>query len=361
MATDPIYQQNLINLKRVQSGQPPLPEAPSVPQTNAALPNLSLSTAPENPMSIFSKGLFDMLTKAQGMDSAKLLNERNRLAKLQTTQSMGVASDLGIEGLAPGDALRARSNVAGLYNPKIENLTDRIQASAQAVSRFADTIRAAKEFGEDYVKYIKPTDDDINAVVSQMEAGFIPSEEVLEKVGKFLPNDIWQKASTAKKAADQPAGVQEYEYAKSQGFKGTYQQWVDRVSQWAPKSGGDLKLTPSPGFFSADIEADVREDANGYLVDDSSPEETYTNLRRLYSSQEVSDEALRNLVGLASQTAGPRLPGEIPEENAPTSRRERQSANSKPGLIGPPAPQPNIIESVKSIYDQSLLPGLFKR
>jgi hypothetical protein len=42
-------------------------------------------------------------------------------------------------------------------------------------------------------------------------------------------------------SANQPASIDEYNFAKSQGFTGTYQQWIDRPSQYKSTGGG----TPS--------------------------------------------------------------------------------------------------------------------
>ena len=88
-------QGGLPNFSNVQS-VPQLPQlSPNV--NTGVLPNLTPAQSASNPMAIFSKGLFSMLTKAQGLDSAKLLNERNRLAVAQTGQSQAPASELGIE------------------------------------------------------------------------------------------------------------------------------------------------------------------------------------------------------------------------------------------------------------------------
>lgn len=204
----------------------------SASATTSQLPSLNAPSA--NPMATFTKGLFDLMTRAQGVDSAKLLNERNRLAVSQAGQSQAPAAELGIEGLAPGAALAARGRQAQLFDPEIKNITDRIQASAQAVSKFGQTLKAAESFGETFLKHVTPSDETIQAVRLQMRAGVKPSEATLEKVGKHLTQDDWDAfAATKDKTTDQ----KEYAFAQSQGFTGTFQEWVDRQSRF--KAGGD--------------------------------------------------------------------------------------------------------------------------
>ena len=67
-------------------------------------------------------------------------------------------------------------------------------------------------------------------------------------------------------------------------------------------SGSAPKLTPSEGFFDAKIESDAREDANTLLTQGKTQEEAYQQLRLIYSPQEISDDALKKLVGITENT-----------------------------------------------------------
>lgn len=95
------------------------------------------------------------------------------------------------------------------------------------------------------------------------------------------------------------------------------------------KTPKEAKTTPSPGFFSGEIESDVREDFDILLQEAENPQDPteddllsiFIRLRRLYSPQEATDEALASLLGIAP--AGTEellfgntpLPGEIGFDN----------------------------------------------
>ncbi len=148
----------------------------------------------------FNVNLMSLLQKAQNANSGNtaLTAQRGKLEVGQTADSMARAADLGIEGLAPGDAMRARINESELYNPEIRSLNDRMQLNNEAVQRFESTIKAAKEYGEEVSKYIKPSEETIEAVRMQLRAGEKPSDDVLAKVGQYLSEDDWNAWTAAK-------------------------------------------------------------------------------------------------------------------------------------------------------------------
>lgn len=173
-----------------------LPTLSNKSSTPVASPTPSATNTSDDPITKFNLGLLELLKKAQGFDQTKLLNERNRLALAQTTQSMGSADSLGLGGLKPGDALEARRNQSSLYKPEINNLTDRLQASVQAVSQFESAIKAAKEYGEEMAKNVKPTLEDIQAVQEMLIAGENPGQDVLNATAKYID---WKAIAAAKK------------------------------------------------------------------------------------------------------------------------------------------------------------------
>lgn len=173
----------------------------------APLPSLkpkSTTGAVEDPIGKFNLGILSLLTKAQSFDPSTLYNERNRLATGQIAQSMAPASELNIQNLDPNSALNARSNVANLYNPEINNLTDRIQAATQAVSAFRDTLAAAQAYGQDLAKYVKPDEQTIQATQDMLAAGINPGQDILQQVGKYID---WKAVTAAQKAEAKPVEV----------------------------------------------------------------------------------------------------------------------------------------------------------
>lgn len=206
----------------------------------------SVANTSQDPMTIFNTNLFQMLQDAQKtQNSPALLNERNRLQLLQTQNSMGSASDLGLNGLNPADALAARQNASNLYNPEIKSLTDRVQASVQAVSAFKDSLDAAAKYGQQYADSIKPDQATIAAAQAMLEAGHNPSTAVLDKVSKYID---WGKVA----AADQAI--------KNKNKTGSSDNTTFKFTS------GDVGQLLAAGFNQADI-SKIQSDIGKYGID----------------------------------------------------------------------------------------------
>ncbi len=160
-----------------------------------------------DPISTFNLRLLEMLQKAQGgQTNAPLYNRSNELQNTMVENSMAPASELGLDGLRPGDALNARRNQGSLYDPEVKSINDRISLNNEAIDKFERALKTAKEYGEEYAKTIKPDEATINAVKEQMAAGFLPSASVIEKLGKYLIPDDWNALAEGKKKEDKPSG-----------------------------------------------------------------------------------------------------------------------------------------------------------
>ena len=176
--------------------------------TTGTLPPLGPAGTPSptggnNPMEVFSSNIFQLLQRAQGANSgnATLLGQRENLENKQINNSMKPAGELGLGGLAPGDALAARGNEAGLYNPEIKSLNSRMQLNNEAVDRFTQTIKAAKDYGEEIQKYIKPSAETVEAVRTQIRNGILPDKDVLAKIQTSLTEEDWSAFTQAKNPA----------------------------------------------------------------------------------------------------------------------------------------------------------------
>ncbi len=208
--------------------------APSRPLPNIA-PNGQATYSPAqgagNPIDNFNLRLMEMLQQAQagGQTNAPLYAQANNLANMQTENAMAPASELGIDNLRPGDALSARRNQEDLYDPEIKSLNDRISLNNESIKKFESALKTAKEYGEEYAKSVRPDEETINAVKEQMAAGFVPSATVIEKMGKYLTSADWNALASAKNADDGKSSDQkEYDQAKSEGYSGNLQSWLDR-------------------------------------------------------------------------------------------------------------------------------------
>jgi hypothetical protein len=212
------------------SGYAPLPVPPTINQSTGQATYSPQPATSGDPIANFNMRLMEMLGKAQsGETNAPLYARSEELQNTQIDASMGTARELDLTGLRPSDALAARQNEGELYEPEVKSLNNRIALNNEAVSKFEKAIKTAKEFGEEYAKHVKPGEETIAAVKRQMAAGFLPSTDVIERVGKFLTEDDWAALSNAKKTGDSPTSNQkEYEQAKAEGFKGSFIDWLDR-------------------------------------------------------------------------------------------------------------------------------------
>lgn len=238
------------NVPPPSSNYAPLPPVGGAGSNSGAGAAAPPSAPTQSPVDKFNAALMNLLGQAQQTDTSPLSNQANKLGVEQLDNSQQPAAQMGIGDLKPSDALNARQNAAQLYNPEINSLEDRVKASATAVSNFKDAIDAAKSFGEDYAKTLKPDDATIAAVKQQMAAGFLPDATVLDKVGSSLTADDWNALAAAKKAqsGSTPTSIEEYNLAKSQGFTGTFQQWTDRPSQYKGSSGGSSSAQDDKEF-----------------------------------------------------------------------------------------------------------------
>lgn len=235
-------------------GLPAVPGA-STPTSNYAsvsqfAPQAQQSTS-QNPLDIFNTNLMTLLRKSQAVNTAPLANEQNRLGIQQINNSMAPASQIqgGAGPLRPGDALNARQDAGQLYNPEINNLTQRMQASATAVANFKDALNAAKDYGVEMMKNVKPDDATIKGVQDMLIAGENPGQDVLNSAAKYID---WTAVAAGKKAAgssDQPASYKEYALTTDKPTSAGYAQFL----KTGTKSGDG-----TPDDFSAKETAAVK-------------------------------------------------------------------------------------------------------
>ena len=202
-ANPPVYDQQGMQTATAQTGNgyQPLPQLN--PQTGGAT---YAGAQTQDPIAIFNQNLYQMLQDRQKQSAgqnAPLMAQSNQLQNQNISNAMSQPN----LPMRPGDALNARQDAGNIYNPAITNLKDRMTLNNQAITDFKSAIDAATTFGEKYAAQIKPDDATIKAVTEQMQAGFIPDQTVLDKVAKYLPNDIWAQAAAAKKAQSASGGV----------------------------------------------------------------------------------------------------------------------------------------------------------
>ena len=115
--------------------------------------------------------------------------------------------------------------------------------------------------------------------------------------------DVTQQMSMARLALSEAQF--EFNQAKSAA---QWEQAEERLAiaqnQFALALMKEQGATPTQGFFDSKIESSIREDFVELSNQNKTPEQSYKTLRALYSPQEVTDVALKELVGL-TQTGEP--------------------------------------------------------
>lgn len=155
-------------------------------------------------------------------------------------------------------------------------------------------------------------------------------EITADDVGKYYSNIV-------SKAKEPERGVEWNQYASfaiQKGEKPTEEGFLNYIRRKgeAGRKTEEIELKPTEGFFDSKIESSIREDfvklENAYKNPINPTQEeldrTYQTLRKLYSPQEASDEALRNLIGL-------KAPNEI--EELPENQTAQKAASSWLGTL----------------------------
>jgi len=202
------------------------------------------STPTEDPITKFNTTILDMLKQAQaGTSNAPLLAETNRLQNANITTAMD--PNLG-KDLSPSGMLSTIGNASNRYDAPITNIADRMRLNNESLQRFESILDKAKEYGGELVK-LSPSKDVIDGYKRYLVAGGdIKSidKDVAAKVIAGMSNDEWTQANNAGVTTNLPTSVQEYEYAKNQGYTGKYLDWIKskEAAQRAPSSGGGTQL-----------------------------------------------------------------------------------------------------------------------
>lgn len=263
--------------------------APSANGVTTSSPLVPLGSTQQDPISLFNMELMKLLQKAQGANSGNpaLAGQAENLQNKQITSSMAPASELGTEGLAPGDAMSARQNEAQLYNPEVKSLNARMQLNNEAVTRFEKTLDAATKMGEQYAKMLKPSEATVEAIKMQMRAGVLPSEDVLTKVQGQLTQEDWDAYVAAKSGkTNAPTSVQEYEYAQEHGYKGGYEEWLIKKANMGDNGPKDTTVKDYETFLSNEID-NLRAGAYGKT---GAREKLITAVEKKYPTMDVKGD-----------------------------------------------------------------------
>lgn len=165
---------------------------------------------------------------------------KNEKGQLESGQSFDLNEEARKSNRSLADLALAKGYAVETYNNMI----------SAGKSLYEAQTAAQKDFEARSAKILEETAPALTAQLKSLPDKISQDNFIRQKASE-LGVSIDQLNSALQKELqpelkDLPASIQEYEYAKAQGYKGTYQQWVDRKGTGS--SGSTLK---------ADINADV--------------------------------------------------------------------------------------------------------
>ena len=178
-----------------------LPEAdqnalPTLNSSNNTLPIPGISDnqpTGNDPMAIFYNRLAGSLQAAQGLgDNTQNLANKGALEEEQI--KAGQTTPDSLIGASPQQQAQVRNANQNAITPSIKNINDRISLNNQTITRFAQMLSSATQFGEAYAKHIPASQEVIESTEEMIRAGLYQfvDPEVLKKVASKIPVDAWQ-------------------------------------------------------------------------------------------------------------------------------------------------------------------------
>lgn len=223
-----------------------------VPSAPAALPAAPASTA-EDPAKAFALLTHELLKSAQGVDTVELLKRRRALQRAQLGKISEITPE-ELRTLTPEQQASIRSGKAGQYSGEIDETSYQIGQAEKRVANFEKLIEDSHKLGEEFTKNMTAPESVVDGYVKLIESGQdlstllsgLNDKTRQAIISKIDPLKIAQKtkegftlqpgesrysaqgqliASGGIKELAKPPSAQEYEYAKSQGYKGTFEQY----------------------------------------------------------------------------------------------------------------------------------------
>jgi len=156
------------------------------------------SSLDDNPMTKFNLGLLSILQGNRVSGAAQS-------AALQTGALQQMASPLSPElqaaGLNPqqiASIQEGKGGGIGISSP--ESILD------NAAQQFESTLQYVRDYNQEYVKALKPSDDAIMGYKRMMKNGVLPSADVMEKIGKYITQEDWDAYVLANKNEKESTG-----------------------------------------------------------------------------------------------------------------------------------------------------------
>lgn len=144
----------------------------------------------------------------------------------------------------------------------------------------------------------------------------LPDGTIVQKPSEIRAEEAGVRAEEAAVRAEKPPIQKEYEFAVSQGFEGSlldYQKLKATQFGTERETAGTaeerLAREPAftPGFSNRAVEKSFREDLTDIKIRQNITDSTqqYDALRTLYAPQEVSDQAIKDMLGIKEELPSP--------------------------------------------------------
>lgn len=243
--------------------------------------------------------------------------QQAQVEKLRAIKAMSISSQIQA---AQGNLSLAQDQAERALKLKYDPIKARIDALKFQVDRNYDNLSDEKKLRADALKLQY---DEQKAKIQEQEAEDKQFDRIrIGAIGQNMPVALAQQAQ-----ALYDAGRVDEAYAVMSKFTGA-------VS--LDKGGGTGTKGVTTGFSTTKIESSIREDAVSLLdsVDsgDMTLEKAYSKLRLLYSPSEVTDDALKSLLGIVKEedVSTPTPPPIAP----PSIRRVTIGKGTKTGVLG---------------------------
>lgn len=195
---------------------------------------------------MFNQLMYSTLQKSQGVDTLDLLKKKRALQRAQYG-TIGEATPEELRTLSPSQQASIRSGKASTYRPDMDETEYQIARAQKAIDNFEDMFYKNQAMGQEFIDKMALPDSMIQNYVKVIEANPENMSTVLstlnDKSKQAVISQLDYTKMTAKAASELPSIAQEYEYAKSQGYEGSFMDYQNEKSGKTTNYNGAPDIT----------------------------------------------------------------------------------------------------------------------
>ena len=254
-------------------------------------------TTPEQVLGTPIGGLTYQVAQRKG-EEALAAGETAAIAKAEQFGTAGLyfsGARISAEGAERARALSEKMNID-------ESLAKFIIQQQEAGDK--ETAQRIQDIVEDAVGANKQARTEAISALGALGYVVMPDGSIILKPSEMRAQEAEARAAAKALEPDTIAIQKEYEYALSQGYTGSFMDYQKfKATQFGTEGAG--LIAPSPGFANSKIESSFREDFVALKGQGKTAIENYDTLRTLYSPQEVSDQAIKDMLGIKEELPSP--------------------------------------------------------